>query len=156
MQERLATLKELVDTNLRQAQKTQKSWYDQHARDRNFEPGDKVLVLLPTSTSKLMKEWQGPFSITRKVGKVTYEIRHAKQTKTPLNFPRKHASRMALPHCTLLLVSTEDPDDDDGDIDTLSNTNDENPTLGDGLVERFSHTLKMMLKTTAAEGKKLG
>ena len=40
---------------------------------------------------------------------------------------------MALPHCTLLLVSTEDPDDDDGDIDTLSNTNDENPTLGDQL-----------------------
>ena len=28
-------------------------WYDQHVREWGFEIGSKVLILLPTSTSKL-------------------------------------------------------------------------------------------------------
>ena len=47
IQERLAKLKDLVQENLEEAQKTQKTWYDRHARTREFQPGDKVLVLLP-------------------------------------------------------------------------------------------------------------
>ncbi len=37
-------------------------------RLRQFTPGDKVLVLLPTSSSKLLAKWQGPFVVTRRVG----------------------------------------------------------------------------------------
>ncbi len=35
---------------------------------------DKVLVLLPTSSSKLLAKWQGPFEVTRRVGDLNYEV----------------------------------------------------------------------------------
>ena len=57
-----------------QAQQTQKLWYDMKARELQLKPGDKVLVLLPTSTHKLMAEWQGPYIVKRAVGKVNFEI----------------------------------------------------------------------------------
>ena len=38
---------------MEKAQETQKRWYDLNARDRTFEVGEKILVLLPTSTNKL-------------------------------------------------------------------------------------------------------
>ena len=51
-----------------------KNWYDQHSSDRSFKTGDKVLVLLPTSTDKLTCKWQGPGDILRRVNDVTYEV----------------------------------------------------------------------------------
>lgn len=48
-QEKLRTMTELVQENLSKAQGRQKSWYDKNARVREFEPGDPILVLLPTS-----------------------------------------------------------------------------------------------------------
>ena len=38
------------------------------------EPGEKVLVLLPTRTEKILTKWKGPYSVLRQVGKVTYEL----------------------------------------------------------------------------------
>ena len=32
------------------------------------------MVLLPTSSSKLLAKWQGPYPVLRKLGPVTYEI----------------------------------------------------------------------------------
>ena len=52
--DRLSKMAELVQENLSKAQARQKSWYDKNARDREFQPGDPVLVLLPTATSKLL------------------------------------------------------------------------------------------------------
>ncbi len=34
-----------------------------------------MLVLLPTSSSKLLAKWQGPFVVTRRVGELDYEVR---------------------------------------------------------------------------------
>ena len=44
------------------------------ARDQTLKEGDKVLVLLPTTTNKLTIQWQGPYRVLRQVGKVTYEL----------------------------------------------------------------------------------
>ena len=33
-----------------------------------------MLVLLPTSTSKLKAQWQGPYSVVARKGKVNYEV----------------------------------------------------------------------------------
>ena len=75
-------MSELVKENLTLAQAEQKQWYDQNAREREFKDGDQVLVLLPTSTSKSMASWQGPYSITKKVTPVTYEVNmHDKRKK---------------------------------------------------------------------------
>ena len=53
MREKMDRMTELVQENLAKAQKEQKRWYDKNARTREFKEGDLVLVLLPTSSSKL-------------------------------------------------------------------------------------------------------
>ena len=65
---------ETVSANLKEAQQRQKTWYDQTARERDLEPGEEVLVLLPTSSNKSLAHWQGPYYVIRKVGRVSYEI----------------------------------------------------------------------------------
>ncbi len=61
--------------NLLQAQDKQMRLYNRGTRLRQFTPGDKVLVLLPTSSSKLLAKWQGPFVVTRRVGELDYEVK---------------------------------------------------------------------------------
>ena len=41
---------------------------------RRFKPGDKVLVLLPTVTNKLLLQWKGPYDVTRVVGPNDYKV----------------------------------------------------------------------------------
>ena len=48
--------------------------YDQHARERVLEPEDEVLVLLPTTSNKLLAQWQGPYRVLRRVGEVNYKV----------------------------------------------------------------------------------
>ena len=84
VQERLAKMSALAQENLQKAQKVQKRWYDRHARDREFSEGENVLVLLPTSTHKLLAKWMGPYPVLRKVGPVSYEVDmfdHAKRKR---------------------------------------------------------------------------
>ena len=64
MQERLEKMTEHVKENLGKAQTQQKKWYDKQAQMRTFKSGDQVLLLLPIPTSKLMAQWQGPYSTT--------------------------------------------------------------------------------------------
>lgn len=68
--------------NLQEAQAAQKRWYNQQARLCQFQPGQKVLLLLPPSTNKLLAKWQGPYTVVRKMGPVTYEICHPDKRKT--------------------------------------------------------------------------
>ena len=75
VREKMEKMTDLVKQNLEEAQKSQKYWYDRNARHREFQAGDLVLVLLPTSTSKLMAQWQGPYQVIRRVGKVDYRIK---------------------------------------------------------------------------------
>ncbi|XDV11138.1 hypothetical protein PO909_000156 [Leuciscus waleckii] len=74
MRERLEEMTSLAQENIKKAQQTQKVWYDKRARERSFEPGQKVLLLLPTNENKLLAKWHGPYEVLRKTGRVTYEI----------------------------------------------------------------------------------
>ena len=47
-----------------------------------IEAGDKVLVLLPSSTHKLRAEWQGPYEVKQRVGSVYYEVEFGRSKKT--------------------------------------------------------------------------
>ena len=67
-------MSELVCENLEAAQKLQKQWDDQNAREREFEKGEQVLILLPTSTNKLAAQWQGPYCVLKHQGKVDYLV----------------------------------------------------------------------------------
>ena len=72
MRDRLSEMSEIVRENVPNAQQTQKQWYNRTARVRQFNPRDRILVLLPTSTHKLRAQWQGPFPIIERRGKVNY------------------------------------------------------------------------------------
>ena len=74
IRERMEEMTDIVKDNVKEAQQQQKTWYDKTARERELKPGEEVLVLLPTSSNKLLAQWQGPYRVTRKVGKVDYEI----------------------------------------------------------------------------------
>lgn len=74
MRDKMEEMTELVRDNLEQAQMHQKAWYDKAARQRHLNPGQKVLLLLPTSENKLLARWQGPYEVVRKMGPATYEI----------------------------------------------------------------------------------
>ena len=74
IQERLSKMSELAKENFANAQQQQKRWYDRTARERGFQPEDNVLVLLPTSTSKLLAQWHGPYPVKKKLSPVTYEV----------------------------------------------------------------------------------
>ena len=74
MRKRLEKMSELARENLATAQARQKTWYDKNSRIREFAIGDQVLVLLPTSTNKLLAEWQGPYKVVKRMGEVDYQI----------------------------------------------------------------------------------
>uniref|UniRef100_A0AAX7U441 Gypsy retrotransposon integrase-like protein 1 n=1 Tax=Astatotilapia calliptera TaxID=8154 RepID=A0AAX7U441_ASTCA len=74
MRERLEKMTELAQAHMGAAQQHQKVWYDRSARERSFEPGQKVLVLLPSDDRKLLAKWQGPFQIQQKLGATTYRL----------------------------------------------------------------------------------
>ena len=56
IRDKMEKMTDLVQSNLALAQEKQKKWYDANAHQRKFEIGDQVLVLLPTSSSKLLAE----------------------------------------------------------------------------------------------------
>ncbi|KAL4007477.1 hypothetical protein ACER0C_001329 [Sarotherodon galilaeus] len=74
MRERLEQMTILAQHNMKVAQDKQKTWYDKKARERTLQPGQQVLLLLPTTDSKLLARWQGPYKITKRLSNVNYEL----------------------------------------------------------------------------------
>ena len=56
IREKMEKMTDIVQENLQLAQTAQKKWYDRHAREQSFQTGEQVLLLLPSSTSKLMAQ----------------------------------------------------------------------------------------------------
>ena len=91
MRDRMTTMAEHVQENLMDAGVCQKKWYDRNARERSFCAGDQVLVLLPSSTSKLTAQWQGPYEVLSRVDDVNYLIHmpHHKKRLLHVNMLQK-------------------------------------------------------------------
>ena len=82
IREQLQEMADLVHQNMVKAQTDQKRRYDRNARSRKFEPGYQVLVLLPTSTNKLLAQWQGTYEVLKPIGEVGFLINmHDRQNK---------------------------------------------------------------------------
>ena len=58
--------------------------YNENAQDRNFEPGDKVLTLLPIPGRPLQARYYGPCTVDKKLSDVNYIV------NTPGRRKRKH------------------------------------------------------------------
>ncbi|XP_066512296.1 uncharacterized protein [Hoplias malabaricus] len=132
MRDRLKAYREEASLHLEKAQYNQKTWYDQKARLREFKPGQKVLLLLPTSTNKLLAKWQGPFEVLRKQGPVTYEVLHPEKGKKSQTY---HVNLMRQwKECTepnlVLMVQQVEEDGEDEIDELLSWKSSHKPTLG--------------------------
>lgn len=79
--EKLAAESAIDQNNLRKAQDRQKPRYNWSARTRSFQPVDQVLLLLPSS-DKLFMKWQGPYTVTRKIGQVMFKVHMPEYRKT--------------------------------------------------------------------------
>ena len=51
-----------------------KACHDRKTHVKKLQPGDKVLVLLPSRDDKLLMTWEGPFTVTQSVGFVSTDF----------------------------------------------------------------------------------
>jgi hypothetical protein len=72
--QKLSTACDIARGNLESVQVKMKDRYDQKTEDRSFEPGDKVLALLPIPGSPLQARYFGPYTIDKKVSDLNYVI----------------------------------------------------------------------------------
>ncbi len=75
---------------------------------RNFAPGDKVIALLPTSSSKLLAKWQGPFEVTRRVGDLNYEVIQTDRSGTRQIYHPNLLKKWSEVEPVMLAISGED------------------------------------------------
>ena len=58
MQERLRRSAGLANENATKERARTKKWYDKYSRKRALVEGQKVLILLPSNSKKLMASWE--------------------------------------------------------------------------------------------------
>jgi len=75
LREKLEDTLKLAHSELEKAQLKGKHYYDRKTKVRKFQPGDKVLVLLPTDHNKLLMQWKGPFEVSSVVGLSDYKVK---------------------------------------------------------------------------------
>ncbi len=58
----------LVREHLSKAQQAQQRHYNRAAQPREFQAGDRVMVLVPNAACKFLATWQGPYMVLEKIG----------------------------------------------------------------------------------------
>ena len=146
-QENLREMAGIVEENLAKAQSRQKRWYDKGARLREFKKGDPVLVLLPTSSSKLLAQWQGPYQITEKTGKVTYRVDMHDKRKRHRVFHVNMLKAFKVRHQDGLVGFTEEipSEDSDEEVPLWNDAGNGTPTIGEQLTEQQRSELQSLL-----------
>ena len=93
LRECLNNTMKIAQEELLKSRKKNKALYDRRARE--FQEGDKVLLLLPTDTNKLLMQWKGPYEVMTRCGKGNdYRIEVNKKVKTfHANMLKKYIKR---------------------------------------------------------------
>ncbi|XP_063075477.1 uncharacterized protein LOC134465637 [Engraulis encrasicolus] len=108
MRDRMKSVYPIIREHMEAAQRQQQASYNRPARPREFKPGDRVLVLVPTVECKFLAAWQGPYEVIERVGDVNYKVRQTDKRKKVqiyhVNLLKKWHAREALFSC---LPSTE-------------------------------------------------
>ena len=75
LQARARKIWPMVREHMQRAQMEQCHTYNRGAVMREFQVGEWVLVLVPTSECKFLAKWKGPYEVVEKVGGVNYRVR---------------------------------------------------------------------------------
>ena len=87
----------IAHEEVEKAQKRQKTYFDRKTVSRQFSMGDKVLVLFPTSSNKLLMQWKGPFVIEKVVGQNDYYVKVKEKSKIyHVNLLKRYYTREVL------------------------------------------------------------
>ena len=90
----------------------QKKHFDKKTKARRFSPGDKVLVLLPTDTNKLLVQWKKPYDIINSVGLNDEKVDiNGKEKTMHANLLKKYLSRNEETSLRVPEVSSQTRDD---------------------------------------------
>lgn len=142
-----------MQENLSKAQSTQKLWYDKNARTREFHAGYPVLVLLPTASSKLLAQWQGPYQVVKRMGKVSYlvDTHDKKKRRRVFHVKMLKEFRVRRPVESSFWASPDETDDMDGETDVplWNNTSEEGPSFGEQLSATQRNELGKVLESFA-------
>ena len=65
----------MVREHMQQVQQEQARLYNRGAQVREFNPGDRVMVLVPTTECKFLAKWHGPYEVVERVGPVNYRLK---------------------------------------------------------------------------------
>ena len=144
VQEKLAKLSGLVRENLAAAQKQQKQWDDCNTREREFQSGQRVLVLLHTSSNKPLAEWQGPYTILRHRGRVTYEVDMHNRRKRKRIFHVNMLCEWHTQNADSFL--TDEVSDEGEDIVHWDGGEDDQPVINERLTSREMLDLQQLLR----------
>lgn len=116
---RLEETCDIARQNLEKASKRQHKYYNRKTQDRQMKEGDRVLVLLPTKSNKLLMQWKGPYSVIQKIGQMDYKIDMGGKLKTfHANLLKKYVERDTLncgvlSTCAISLIDFSDLDADE-------------------------------------------
>ena len=135
----------LVQENLEGAQRKQKTWYDQTARKRTLSPGEQVLVLLPTSTSKLLAQCHAPYEVIGQVGSVNYLIAMPEWQKKKGVFHINMLKKWKEEASVAYFVMEGGDEEDELEAHTWDGGGKGEPAFGEGLTEGQRDTLKKIL-----------
>ena len=136
LREKLAECSKLAAQNAEISRSKYKAYFDVRSQDRQFKPGDEVLVLLPNETSKLLISWNGPYKVLERRGKVDYVIDEPKGPKMyHVNLLKRYYRREQVLQAAVL--------DEEPTLQSLSSPDDqqEMPSVPDD--EEFSHHLPL-------------
>ena len=105
LEERLKATCQIAKEELLKAQALDRRYYNAKAKARTFQLGDKCLILLPTSTNKLLAQWSGPYNVVEVCSPLTYKVDadgvikklHINMLKPYMEAPRPGASAVAYP-----------------------------------------------------------
>ncbi len=81
LRERLDQTLKIAKESLQNSQVRYKKYFDKKTKERNFQPGEDVLVLLPTNNNKLLMQWKGPYKVEKIVNKNDYVITIGSKSK---------------------------------------------------------------------------
>ena len=94
LETRLEKTCQIAREELTKAKLTDKKYFDKKAKERNLKVGDKCLVLLPTSTNKLLAQWSGPFPVSEVCTPRIYKIKiRGQEKKFHINMLKKYLER---------------------------------------------------------------
>jgi len=126
LKERLQDTCELTQQELLKSQVKQQKHYNRKTQARSFQTGDRVLILLPTDSNKLLLQWKGPFTGIQRVRGDDYKAQLSGNVETyHANMQKKYWERedngQSVATCIkeLNAVIVEADDELDAEIDFL-------------------------------------